>query len=164
VLSGETVKVSQNWFLTGSSTPQISFINSDPILSVYSNLPDDVFKEDLSLTIEIKSGAKSETSKATVEGFNFPVAIKDIPSASTIKMPYNTTRSLLTVDVSSFFNGSIIDYSINCPYCNDNITLTPAISLRKKMNELTGVVDYATIKDNIVALSNNVLFLLNQEL
>ena len=151
MLSGETVKVSQNWFLTGSSTPQISFINSDPILSVYSNLPDDVFKEDLSLTIEIKSGAKSETSKATVEGFNFPVAIKDIPSASTI-------------NVSSFFNGSIIDYSINCPYCNDNITLTPAISLRKKMNELTGVVDYATIKDNIVALSNNVLFLLNQEL
>lgn len=58
--------MSQNWFLTASSTPQISFINSDPILSVYSNLPDDVFKEDVSLTIEIKSGSKSETTKAMV--------------------------------------------------------------------------------------------------
>lgn len=59
VLSNEGVKVSQNWFLTASATPQISYINSDPVLSVYSNLPDDVFKQDASLTIEIKSGTKS---------------------------------------------------------------------------------------------------------
>ncbi len=87
-----------------------------------------------------------------------------MPSADTIKMPYNTSGSSLTVDVGSFFNGPIIDYSLNCPYCKDNITLTPPISLRKKINELTAVVDYSTTGDKIIALSNNILFLLNQDL
>lgn len=90
------------------------------------------------------------------------MAIKDVPSGSTIKMPYNTTGSSVTVEVGSFFNGPITDYSLNCPYCKDNITLTPAISLHKKMVELSGVVDYESVKDRIVALSNNLLFILNQ--
>jgi len=99
-----------------------------------------------------------------VEGFNFPISIKDVPSGSTIKMPYNTTGASVSIDVSSFYNGPIIDYSLNCPYCKtNNITLTPPISFEKKLN-LSAVVDYASVKDRIIALSNNVLVLLNQDL
>lgn len=51
LLSATPVKISQNWFLTTSSTPLVSFVSSAPVLTVYSNLPDDVYKEDASLTI-----------------------------------------------------------------------------------------------------------------
>jgi hypothetical protein len=73
-------KVSANWLLdeTGSV---VHYVHSYPTLSVYSNLPDDMFKEDIQLFIDINTATKSETTKTTVEGVNFPVVIKDKPSS-----------------------------------------------------------------------------------
>lgn len=54
-MTGQT-KVSQNWFMATTNSTKVYYVNSNPELSVSSNLPDDMYKEDISLTLEIKSG------------------------------------------------------------------------------------------------------------
>ena len=59
------VSISGNWLLADSETSSVYFIDSHPILTATSNIPDDIFKEDISLTIEVKS--KTQTKKAITE-------------------------------------------------------------------------------------------------
>jgi hypothetical protein len=57
-LTGQA-KVSNNWFLATSSPLKVHYLNSYPELSVQSNLPDDIYKEDISVSISIKSSSKN---------------------------------------------------------------------------------------------------------
>ena len=158
-------KVSQNWGLDNSGTPKVFHINSVPVLSVQSNLPEDVFKEDADLAIEVKSGSKTEHSKATVEGVNFPVSIKDFPSDQVITLPANASNIEIPLEVGTFFTGNIAEYSISCPFCSDpKIELETAFELNKNISNLTAAVDYAEVAGfGLVVLTNNRLVLLDAD-
>ena len=52
-------KISDNWVLVTSSSPQVSYINSAPVLNIASHLPDDTFKEDVSISVKVQNNAKS---------------------------------------------------------------------------------------------------------
>jgi hypothetical protein len=54
VVKGD-VSISENWLLADSETPSVYFVDSHPTLTVKSNIPEDTFKEDVNLTLEIKS-------------------------------------------------------------------------------------------------------------
>jgi hypothetical protein len=49
------VAVSGNWLLANSDQPSVIFVDKHPILTVQTNLPEDAIKEDVQLTIEVKS-------------------------------------------------------------------------------------------------------------
>lgn len=160
-LTGQA-KVSQNWVLVSSNPLKVHHLNSFPELSIQSNLPDDEYKEDISISIEIKSGSKNETSKAFIEGVNFPVAIKDRPNEKVINLPANASNLEVQLDIDSFFSGPVTDYSIQCPFCSSSqIQLETSITLGKEIKNMTEVVDYATVENYILALSNSMLFLLD---
>ena len=115
-----STKLSQNWVLIEASSPQVKYVNSAPTLEVNSHLPDDVFKEDVSVNVKVQNKARSESSNATVEGVNFPVVIKDIPNENVIKLPASAAGSEVKLDVGNFFSGPISKYSIDCPFCNNS--------------------------------------------
>lgn len=99
-----------------------------------------------------------------VEGVNFPVAIKDIPSESVMKLPYNASYVEMKLDMESFFKGPVANYSIDCPFCKDfQIRLRTEMAYDQTIDDLTTVVDYAQIDDQIIVLSDNILFLLEQD-
>ena len=95
---------------------------------------------------------------------NFPVSIKDIPSESLIKLPYNAFYVEMKLDIESFFKGPVTNYSIDCPFCKDfQIRLRTEMLYDKTIDDISSVVDYAQIDDQIIVLSDNVLYLLDQE-
>ena len=99
--------VSSYWVLVDSSSPQVRFVNDAPILSVSSHLPDDTFKEDISLKVKVQNEAKSESSEAIVEGVNFPVVIKDVPNADVLSLPASASGKEMKIDMNKFFTGPI---------------------------------------------------------
>ena len=82
-----------------SNPPQINYINSAPVLEVFSHLPEDAFKEDVEIKLDVQNDVKSESSKATVEGVNFPVVIKDIPNTDVIQLPAHAAGIEMKVPV-----------------------------------------------------------------
>lgn len=79
-----------------------------------------------------------------------------------IKLPANASNLEIQLDVDSFFTGPVADYSIHCPFCSSSkIKLETSIYQQKVFKELTEVVDYATVENRILALSNSQLFLLD---
>ena len=52
-------KWSSNWVLDDTNTPVVHYVHSYPTLSVMSNLPDDMFKEDIQLFLDINTATKS---------------------------------------------------------------------------------------------------------
>ena len=61
VVNGD-VSVSGNWLLVKSDTPSVYFIDKHPTLTVTSNIPEDTFKEDVNLVIEVNSRTQTEKS------------------------------------------------------------------------------------------------------
>lgn len=59
------VAISENWLLVESDPPLAYFIDSHPTLTATSHLPEEIFKEDVNLTIEVKS--KTQTEKSVTE-------------------------------------------------------------------------------------------------
>jgi hypothetical protein len=61
IANGEAT-ISGNWLLVNSDNPFVTFVDTHPTLTAKSNLPEGSFKEDVNLTIEIKS--KNQTEKS----------------------------------------------------------------------------------------------------
>lgn len=98
-----------------------------------------------------------------VEGINFPVAIKDKPSQSIIKLPWKASNLEIDLNVGNFFSGPVADYSIECPFCKDSkIKLSTSLNLDREIKEITSAVDYAWLDPMVVILSNNMLYIMNE--
>ena len=51
--------ISENWIFVDSSSPQVHYVNSAPVLEVSSHLPDDTFKEDVSIKVKVQNDVRS---------------------------------------------------------------------------------------------------------
>jgi hypothetical protein len=79
-----------------------------------------------------------------------------------IKLPSEATGVEMQLNVQNFFTGPIADYTISCPFCTDaRIELETSLDYEKSIDNVTAAVDYETVGDYIVALTNNQLAMLN---
>jgi len=91
--------------------------------------------------------------------------IKDKPNTKVITLPSNASCLEMKLDVQDFFSGPIADYSISCPFCTDaRISLETSFDFEKNIEQVTAAIDYETVGDYIVALTNNQLAMLNSNL
>jgi hypothetical protein len=143
----------------------VHFIDSHPTLSATSSIPEDVFKEDVTLTIEVKSATQTETSTTEMEGVNYPVGIKNFPNSTIITLPSSAASKEIKLPIDRYFSGPISWYSLSCPFCGgSHIHLYGPIVANKSMDTLPGIVDFIKYDDKVVALSFNALYLLNSKL
>jgi hypothetical protein len=158
-------RVSQHWWIDTTKNSQLWHLHWTPVLTVKSNIPDDMVKEDVTINLEVTTDTGIAVTRATLEGYNFPVAISDVPSSKVVELPVSANGQEIQLPVDSFFKGPITDYKIDCPFCdNAQISLETSIELVKSVTEVTAAVDYASYFDKTIVLSNNRLVLLNEDL
>ena len=167
VLNGNPV-LSGNWLLNDGSNnahPSVFYVDSSPELFATSHIPEDVFKEDATISLDVDSKTAHETTSTEIEGVNFPVNIKDHPDDHLVQLPENATNHEMPIMVEAFFNGSIEDYELHCPYCYDGrIKLLSPFRHPKTLSSVHNAVDFVETSQNIITLSENVLFLMDQKL
>lgn len=141
------------------------FIDSHPTLSATSNIPEDKFKEDVVLTIEVKSSTQTETATTEVEGVNYPVSIKNFPNSTIITLPYSAVSKEIKLPVDKYFSGPISYYSLSCPLCGgSHIHLYGPLVRNKSIDKIPVMVDFIKYEDKVIGLSFNTLNILNSKL
>jgi hypothetical protein len=158
------VSISGNWLLVDSDTPSVYFIDSHPTLTATSNIPEDVFKEDINLAIEVKSKTQTEKAVTEIQGVNYPVVIKNFPNSTILTLPSSAISVEIKLPVEKYFSGPISYYSLSCPMCGGSrIHLYGPLVANKSIDTLPAIVDFVKYDDKIIALSFNTLNLLNSK-
>lgn len=163
VVDGD-VSLSGNWLVVNSETPLVYFVDSHPTLKVQSNLPEDAFKQDLNVKIEIKSKTQTQVSVTQIEGVNYPVTIKNNDNKTVVHLPSSANSKQIPLPIEKYFSGPVSYYSLSCPMCGGTrIHLNKPMIRNKNINDLPGVYDFVKVGNRIVAVTYDRLALMNNE-
>lgn len=163
VVKGD-VSVSGNWLLVNSDMPSVYFVDTHPTLTVTSNIPEDTFKEDVNLVIEVNSRTQTEKSTTEIEGVNYPITIKNVANNTVINLPATANNIEIKIPIESYFSGPVAYYSLSCPMCGgSHIHLYGPLRSNRTIGDLPAVVDFVQVGNRVVAISFNMLILMNSD-
>lgn len=151
--------VSGSWLVSRSG--QVFYQFQEPALIITSNIPDNEYKEDLSLSIMISSGKSNSSVSTKVTSYNYPVKI-GVSSVEDngLLFPESGNNQIISFPVDKYFTGSVANYKITCPYCLDGtVKLVLPIHLLKENAEFSGFDAVIGLEDNkgAVVLKSNTL-------
>lgn len=95
---------------------------------------------------------------------NYPISIKNVPNNTVINLPVSASNVEIKIPIENYFTGPVAYYSLSCPMCGgSHIHLYGPLRANRTIEELPAVVDFVQVGNRVVAISFNMLILMNND-